>query len=297
MRKLIVLFVVVAIAGCAGNDTRTFTGLATTPADSRLGTVIFVNPMGKECPSLNTKEFAVAAPLIAAGVSIAATYVVNSITTAMEEYKKGLSGSFGAAGIAGQASMDIGCIVIARGLMGEGKPPRVPDTKDFLANYYHQLGFQDYPAFYLELKVSVDPKASETLKLQPNYLSYAASVAKNSGSGRKHVGIALAFSDTAQKKPDEINEEKTFATFHHDLGRLEIGKRYKPELLHGTGASASLTNESFKKSSFNISAVVSESEDPGIAFQVLSETFSSKKADLQKALEETITNALDNKEK
>jgi hypothetical protein len=284
-----------------------------------------VNPTETVCPSKWVTEqpdqkalVAVAAPLIAVGVSFAAGYIVNSISKALDEYKSGLSGSFGAAGIAevvnshGEVQAftpkDIHCIVIVRGLMGEGGQPTVTDDTDFLAKFYPSLGFKDYPAFYLELTasqhevptMSAEPGApTKRLTLKPTYLSYAASVAKNSGSGRKHVGVALAFSDTTQKKPNEINEEKTFAIFHHDLGRLEIGKRYEDrdamKLLQGTAASASLTEDSLKKSSFNIYAVVSESEDPGIAFQVLSVTFTSKKADLQKALEEMFTNLLEKK--
>lgn len=46
------------------------------------------------------------------------------------------------------------------------------------------------------------------------------------------------------------------------------------------------------KKGFNISAVVTESEDPGLALPVLSETFASKKGDLQKAMEHTIKNAI-----
>jgi hypothetical protein len=322
MRSLAVLLVVVLMAGCSSFDTRTFTGLTTAKADSRLGTIIYTSSV---CPSEMSNDQIneeiekksgdtkgrgplVAAPLIAAGVSLAATYIVSSIDKAIEEYKKGLSGSLAAAGIATTVPENKSCILIVRGVIGKmkQKPGKAENENgDFLVKYSYALGLQDYPAFYLELSAStVKPKdapstqgqqpvkISGTLTLKPSYLSYAASAAKNLGSGTKHVGLAVGFSDTAQKKSDEINEEKTFAIFRYDLGRLEIGKRYIKELLDGTGASVALTEEQSKKSAFNITAVVSESEDPGLLFQVLQKTFTDEKADLQKALEEAITNAI-----
>ena len=104
--------------------------------------------------------------------------------------------------------------------------------------------------------------------------------------------MVLVFSDASQKKADEINEDKAFAIFRHDFGRLEIGKRYEGPLLNGTASSAVLATEAQDKTGFNISALISESESPGIALQVLSETFASKKGDLQKALEDTIKKAI-----
>jgi hypothetical protein len=268
----------------------------------------------------------VAAPLIAAGVSLAATFIVNSIDKAIDEYKKGLSGSFGAAGTAKGIPKKETCVIIARGLMGQVEKPALytkeeiatidayegaeKDKKyNFLVKYSYVLGLKSYPTFYLELKASIDeprevnkesgPGKVEkveipgALTLTPQYLSYAASAAKNWGwSKTKHVGLALAFSDMAQKKPDEINEEKTFANFRHDFGRLEIGKRYNKALLAGTDASVPLTKDQFSKPAFNITAVVSDSEDPGIIFQVLQQTFTSEKEGLQTALEEVITNAI-----
>lgn len=334
MHKLAILFMAVMMTGCSSFDSRTFTGLNTKLADSRLGTKIYTHT---SCPSEMTAERVneeikggegvlplVAAPLIAAGVSLAATFIVNSIDKAIDEYKKGLSGSFGAAGTAKGIPKKKTCVIIARGLMGQMEKPleytpeeiaKISKAKaakedaeeyDFLVKYSYVLGLKSYPAFYLELKASIDePREVDknpgpgkveipgALTLTPQYLSYAASAAKNWGwSKTKHVGLALAFSDMAQKKPDEINEEKTFANFRHDFGRLEIGKRYNTALLAGTDASVPLTKDQFSKPAFNITAVVSDSEDPGIIFQVLQQTFTSEKEGLQTALEEVITNAI-----
>lgn len=316
MRQLVVLLLTVIMTGCASYDTRSYEGLTTDPAKSRLGTVAFIIPSenlpgsadGKKCFSEFThtevhkilyppKEDAkplvpavAAAPLIAAGISFAATYLVDSVNAAIEEYKKGLSGSFGAAGISNRKIQDIACIAIGRGLLT--KPVKESP------NFYLQLGFKDNPAFYLELAVesklvkNIEGKESGSVTLTPVYLSYAQSIAREKGSEKKHVGVAIAFSDTAQKKPEEIEEAKAFAVFRHDLGRLEIKKHYDKDLLKGTGASASLTEEAYQKGAFNITAVISDSEDPGLAFEVLSTTFTNQKSNLKKALEEAITNAI-----
>lgn len=341
MRKLVVLLMIVIMTGCGSYDTRSYEGLKKTePAVSRLGAVVYLihkgalpsgeKSGGKKCfsefdpnevreilhpPEKGAENFVpalVAVPLIAAGVAFAATFVVDSINTAIEEYKKGLSGSFVAAGISKIELSKVVCIAIGRGLLT--KP--VKDS----TNLYHQLGFKDNPAFYLELKVdestgdkptektqtasspavpqgdanpgTTGKKETRSVTLTPFYLSYADSAAKTAGSGKKHVGVAIAFSDTAQKKPEEIDEEKAFAVFRHDLGRLEIGMSYDKDLLKGTGASASLTEEAYLKNTFNLSAIISDGEDPGIALEVLSKTFTDKKADLKKALEEAITNAI-----
>ncbi|WNM56378.1 hypothetical protein [Candidatus Nitrospira allomarina] len=321
MRQLVCLLMFMVLTGCSSYDKRTYTGLKTTAADSRFGTVIFAIPdaalpnveksrgcltefsdgeleaiFGQKDGNKNLAAAVLAAPLIVAGVSFAATYFIESINAAIDEYKKGLSGSFGAAGTANITPEKIRCIGIVRGLLGE--PENIPTpTDDKLVFLYPKLGFQDYPAFYLELKVESKikndgGKKSGSLTLTPVYLSYADSVAKNHGSGEKHLGLALALSTTAQKKAGEIEEDKAFAVFHHDMGRLEIGKHYDQDLLKGTGASASLDDNALKNEAFNITAVVSDSEDPGIAFEVLSTTFVDRKSDLKKALEEAITNAI-----
>jgi len=219
------------------------------------------------------------------------SFLVDAINKSIEEYKKGLSNVFPAGGNAYTDSNadKIKCIVIARGQIGQFDGGRKLENDDKLSKTYGQLGFRDYPSFYLELKV--DFKDGRAL-LTPQYLSYAASSARSKGSGMKHVSLVLAFSDISQKKPNEIAEDKAFAIFRHDFGRLKIGKRYDSRLLKGTAASAFLTPEDLWKKGFNISAVVTESEDPGLALQVLSEGFVNKKGDLQKAMEDTIKKAI-----
>lgn len=133
--------------------------------------------------------------------------------------------------------------------------------------------------------------------LQPSYLSYAASNARNAGSGRKYVTLALALSQMTPAKADELSEDKSFAVFRMDLGRLEIGKRYEEKLLAGTASSVGFSQQSYENEAYNITALITETENPGVAFQVLSETFATKKGDLEKALEETIKKAVEGTQK
>jgi hypothetical protein len=297
MRMIAICLVTAVVVGCSNTDKRTFSGLSTTAADSRLGTVI---ALGKNCPTEEPaqggQEIApIVAPLVAAGVSLAASYIVKAIDNSIEEYKKGLSSSFTATGVAHLGIKNVGCIMIARGLLGT-PPSRKVDTADKLSIIYPTLGLADYPAFYLELK-AIQNVAARTVTLQPAYISYAASSARNTGSGRKYVTVAVALSQMTPKRADDISEEKAFAVFRHDLGRLEIGKRYKEKLLSGTGSSATFNQESYCKEGYNITALIGETEDPGLAFKIMSETFAAKKDDLEKALEETIKKAVDGKKK
>lgn len=160
------------------------------------------------------------------------------------------------------------------------------------------MGLTEYPAFYMELSVN-DKKSKDNdkkaLELEPVYLSYAASSAKTLGSARKHVSVVIAMSDAAPKVSGELEEEKAFAVFRHDFGRLDIGKSYNVDTLKGTTASQP-PSEKFNQEVFNISALVTESEGPSIARQALIDAFNNKKGDLQSALEQAIKNAFGGEE-
>src|SRR5690349_21344984 len=105
MRKLVALLLCATLFGCSGTDTRTFKNLSTKSAESRLGATIIADKPGEKvemCPSEQVaakKEGAILlAPLVAAGASLAATFVVDAINKSIEEYKKGLAGTFGVSG-------------------------------------------------------------------------------------------------------------------------------------------------------------------------------------------------------
>jgi len=282
--------------GCS-TDTRTFRGLTTDAATSRLGAVIYPleNAQCKKAEKKPAQEQqqagqreGVAAPLIAAGISMGITLAVDAINKSIEDYKKGLSNIFAAGGNSPDVAGNIKCLVVARGLIGQAIREK-DKSNDKASNNYRDLGFSDYPSFYLELKTE---HKGNTVVLTPQFLSYAASSARKEGSGFKHVSLVLSFSDISPKGPSENSEEKAFAVFRHDLGRLEIGKSYDEKLLIGTAASAFLKDEDLKRKGFNISAVVTESEEAGLAYQVAAEAYASKKADLQKAMEDTLTKAI-----
>ena len=323
-RSITIVLAGVLVAGCTA-DTRTFTGLHTDLATSRFGGAILVIPKNKDlakCPSeldatdrkgldqlqsylkagRDSEEAAIiAAPLVAAGISIAASYIVSSIDTALEEYKKGLSGTFGAAGVHEKALSDTACIIVARGHLGTPKKQNVenPNQGEHLSWLAPALGFADYPAFYLELRARTD---GDKLIVQPVFLSYPQSIARNDGpwwrmKKKKQVSIALALSESSAKKTDEIDEEKAIAIFRLHLGELEIGKRYKKQHFASVGASANPKSNQLTTSGYNIMAIVSDSEDPTLSYQILASTFTSKKADLEKALIDTITNAVNGAQK
>jgi hypothetical protein len=157
-----------------------------------------------------------------------------------------------------------------------------------------EFGFADHPAFYLELRMK--PSDGRTaVTLTPQYFEYAATSAKYSGSGQKSISLVIQIAADQPTKPGDIANSTTTMVFRHNLGRLEIGRVYSAatttKLFNGTAAWQKIP-DSIANSGSNITALVTESEDPSVAFTALVDAFQSKKGDLQTAIEQAIKNAL-----
>ena len=314
---MILALSVVTLVGCATYDHRDLKGLGSdvTEAESRLGSAVFVY---EECPikdkaetsirdglkSAETQEsvkieigeigleMATILPAVLPAIAaVGSEFAIKAISKGLEERKKGLMGEFIANGVTNGDSGDAtGCLVVTRGLFGA--PPN-EGKGQFSKEWLKKLGLADHPAFYWEAEIK---KEGDTITLKPVYLNYAASSARNCGSGEKNVSVLVAMSRTksAPIKDGEIQEDKTFAVFPHNLGRLKIGKYYKDETKDEengifTGTSYSQTSEEFsKREPFNITVKVTESEDPSIALEALTEAFTAKKSDLQKVLKDLV---------
>jgi hypothetical protein len=186
-------------------------------------------------------------------------------------------------------------VVVARGLFGAPNPsPDSGDGKLTTAAELEKLSLADYPAFYLEAEAKLE---GTSLLLQPRYVRYAQSSARREGSGMKHVGVVIALTEAVLKPDAELADDKAIALYRFDLGRLEIGRSYEHEekkpLLTGTAAQQTvpLPNGEAGRVPFNLLAIVTETEQPGLLLEALSTAYGSKKGDLEKALTEVIKNA------
>lgn len=278
-----------------------------TPAATRQGAVVL--PF-KSCPSgadvpAEGQRAAAALPLI--GFAVDALF--GAIGKAIEKRKKELNGQFlatgtlpgaGSAGAGGTAAAidDLGCLVVLRGAFGSG------GTGTFRVNNENgseipldQLGLATSPEFYLELaveKAAQEPKgdgvaAPVTVMLSPVALRYAVTSARRIGSGEKTVTVAIAMGKKAVKSGEQA-EKEALAVFRHNLGRLRVGRGYwdpeSDDLLQGTASLQTLAPDAL--SSLNLAAIVTESEEPGIALEALSEAFAGNKDALANALKEAL---------
>ena len=101
----------------------------------------------------------------------------------------------------------------------------------------------------------------------------------------------VVMSKAATTKDGQLQEDTAPAVLLHNLGRLEIGKFYEGEaILSGTSSSQEI--KSFPEAPFNISVLVSESEDASIALQALTEAFNANKGDVETALKDLIKDAI-----
>lgn len=78
------------------------------------------------------------------------------------------------------------------------------------------------------------------------------------------------------------------AIAYHNLGRLEIGKNYTGKALTGTESMARLDPSKPADGSYVVTAVVTESEDPGVALRAAQSAFTSHKDALASELAKII---------
>nr|VFK67289.1 MAG: hypothetical protein BECKUNK1418G_GA0071005_11346 [Candidatus Kentron sp. UNK]VFK72623.1 MAG: hypothetical protein BECKUNK1418H_GA0071006_11266 [Candidatus Kentron sp. UNK] len=311
LRSMILALSVTIPIGCTTYDHRDFKNIdPPKKAESRLGAAVLIYnkcPMATDSSVSDIKTglqaqngqihtLAGGAGVAAAVAPLAANFAVTLVGKALAERKAGLAGEFSAGGIGeditGKAT---GCLIVARGHFGD----RFAKAGKFSKELLEKLSLAAHPVFYLEAEVD---KTGDNIELKPVYLSYAASSARNSGSGWKNVSLAIAMSKAAVDKDArskgekaDSKEDKPFAVFRHNIGRLEIGKVYKGEkMLSGTSYVQGSANFSKQKEKFNITAQITESEDASIALEALIEAFGAKKGGIETLITDTIKEGIEN---
>ena len=245
----------------------------------------------------------------------AADFLVGALSGVIEDSVEGRDGSFVALGASlrkeeypaaaqtGDADgINKGCIVVYRAAIGPDAATRSTEGGGKLSPQILQaLDLADYPAFYVELKVTdrknpdvggtkkkPSPDTAFVRELDPVYVHYADTSARRRGSGRKTVTMAVALGIT-QVPVEQSNKEVSKAAasvFRFNLGRLEIGSYY------GDGPHHSATGPAVSLAGTNMVALISESDEPSIALNALASAFESNEGDLKTLIKDAVTDAL-----
>ena len=89
-----------------------------------------------------------------------------------------------------------------------------------------------------------------------------------------------------------MEKEKVLAVFSHDLGKLEIGKYYEGELIF-TGTS--LSRKIALPDVFDVTVLVSESEDTSLALETFAEAFKTDEEGFRTAMKRLLKKAVKEK--
>lgn len=280
-RIVAVLMLAMISISCA--SSRSSLEVSVTKSEVRQSSALWIlDTCPSELISLTEEN---AALLLAPLASLAADFSFKLISSYVEERKKALTGQFTAAGYIGKTGLPhAGCIVIGRGLLGARTWPDQSD-KSFAGidtKILKQLGFAANPAFYLELKID-SAQENGNIKLTPQLLAYGASSAERTGkNGSKNITLAIGMSQSALESPLDLDADSTIKKFSFKFGALQIGRYYELDTLKGTEALAptdgSLTGR------LSLFAIVTESENPGIAETALYDAFQNNSEKIKEAL-------------
>lgn len=217
----------------------------------------------------------VEAGLIAVAAGFASKFLVGWVKEKLEARKAGLTGQFVAGGVVDKDPVGTSCLRLYRGPIGTAGIPTdntAAQSADFL--------------------LDADVVVSGTVwKLVPARLVYRNSSAKTK-TPTKHVSVVIALTESRPADATKIDAEKPLAVFRHDFGELKLSSEYRGGTLTGTASAASVG----KHSALNVTAIVTESAEPGPAMTALLGAFSESEDALTATLTETIKKALGGKE-
>lgn len=224
-------------------------------------------------------------PIVTVLAGLAGDFVTELVGRELESATKGRTGQFIALGVFGPTETIFvageekvngnGCLVVYRGKSGDPRQNTNLSDKGLPLSTLLALGLSDQPAFYLELGVT-EYENSRQLNLQ--YFQYAATSARFQGTGQKTVTVAIGF---ATQATDPENVQTASEIYRLNLGRLEIGYTYGPELA-ATAVSPSAANPPF-----NIIVQVTESDQPNVALEALVAAFDRNKSEISDAISST----------
>jgi len=269
------------------------------PAETRDGAAIYF--FQKACPANpSTTDQAIPA-LIAGLIPVLSSFLINTTDKLIAAYRQGLTGSFSAGATApgiydDNGQLNFTCLVIARGAFGKTTKLGAGGDEYVDNVLVSQLGMAAYPYFYFEAEASL---RGTSLILTPRYIRYEKTSARRAGKGKKKVAIALALSEEVLDRNAALPaNDKLIALYRFDLGELEIGKSYahtkEAPLLAGTATQQVVPAFGADKMRvpFNAVAVVTETEDSSLIFEALSQTFTSKKSDIEELITDAIKDAI-----
>lgn len=135
------------------------------------------------------------------------------------------------------------------------------------------------PGFQLSGSISFAPtevqgdRNGTSIVFNPTSFVYGRQAPRREGSGRKHVIVYLVFSETPFLGTGGATGEETQLTgaMRIDLGRLEDGLTYGPDMLKHAASSTVL--ERPRSSSMVMTSIVFETDDPSLALDAFISAF------------------------
>lgn len=146
------------------------------------------------------------------------------------------------------------------------------------------------PIFDLTANIDFQSKKGENLvfTITPLNLIYSDTSARSRGKGFKDVTLAITFTPIGLISDASKKTEPTTTLIN--LGRLEIKKKYSNFNPKDSIIKTAISVPEAR--AYNISVVVTESEDPSVLLEAFGEAFEGNKSDLGTALEDAIGRAV-----
>jgi hypothetical protein len=162
--------------------------------------------------------------VLSVAVKLGVQFVTNVTGELLKQYEKGLKGKFVASTTITEGLEQMGCLIIAHGLL-EPEENGNYFSKEENGNYY----LENHSDFYLEMRIE---QKNNSFSLEPISLNYAAAIAKYEGNKKKDISVFLVMSDPNSTRKNGNAVGDIHFTLFHNFGTLEIGKNYNGAKLH-----------------------------------------------------------------
>lgn len=238
-------------------------------------------------------------------------YSVKALTAYLQKQKDNLNGEFVATGAgafwSGEKQLAPKCLIIVRGKFGKTFQPADDERKfsPLTSEAMAALGLVEFPDFYLQIKMTAAGEEG-SITLTPNLFAYRDTSAINIGSGKKSISVLLAIAEApfVSKSGGKASKEEVvagaaaraaFALADRQVGSVYDGRGAADKNLFA-GQTRSITlrrsDKTLPPGALNLVAVVTESENPGMMYDILLDTLGGNEKTIEKALSDFLTDAI-----
>ncbi len=267
------------LSSCSGQLARPQGPVSLTPASEIETTTLDLS----ECKTGETPIGVAMIPAVGAIAAVGVDFAVNLVSNLLKDRQAKRNAVWSASGIADVAKLsapDDHCnpqLLVQRAVLDSG------------GNVIPTPGFK--LTGELAIKRIAGPAGADgkpapdrlEIRFKANQFDYGHTAAPTHGSGRKHVVILIAFTDTSPLKSGAAtgNEDLPNA-LRIDLGTLRDGATYNASMLSSVNGMTVVSAPT--SGSFVMTAIVVETEDELLALKTLSDAYDANKDKLTAAL-------------